>query len=145
MPLHRQKVFAYITSDNRLLVFEHVHHDAGIQVPAGTLKPGEDPIDGAIREAFEETGLARLSVIGVLGTADHDDRPWGRDEIHHRIFVHLRCDVPTPETWEHWEGDPDDAPGTAYLFRLFWRSLDDLPPLCAGHDAFVHCLGNVPT
>lgn len=48
-----------------LCVFEHP--SAGIQLPAGTLEVGEDPLAGALREAFEETGLDGLRVESELG------------------------------------------------------------------------------
>ena len=62
-----EKVAAYITRDTHLLVFRHVHSEAGIQVPAGTLEPGESPNDGVLREAREETGLDCLEVRRFLG------------------------------------------------------------------------------
>ncbi|GHO85715.1 hypothetical protein [Dictyobacter formicarum] len=38
----KQKVFAYITHQRRVLLFTHTFSpEAGIQVPAGTLEPGE--------------------------------------------------------------------------------------------------------
>jgi len=46
-------------------VFEHP--TAGIQLPAGTLLPGEDSLTGALREAFEETGLDGLKFESELG------------------------------------------------------------------------------
>ena len=40
----KRKVFAYITHRCHLLVFWHVDvPEAGIQVPAGTVEPGESP------------------------------------------------------------------------------------------------------
>ena len=37
-----QKVYAYITRAEQLLVFSHVDFpEAGIQVPGGTLEPGD--------------------------------------------------------------------------------------------------------
>jgi 8-oxo-dGTP pyrophosphatase MutT (NUDIX family) len=54
-----QKVTIFIlrsTPEGRqVLLFEHPH--AGIQVPAGTVEPGEEPLLAARREAREETGL----------------------------------------------------------------------------------------
>lgn len=58
MPAYKDKVLAYITHGNRLLVFRHPHApEAGIQVPAGTVEEGEDPGTAVLREAAEETGL----------------------------------------------------------------------------------------
>src|SRR5215207_5415661 len=51
------KAFAYITSRRGLLVFTHADFpDAGVQVPAGTIRQGERPDLAAVREVFEETG-----------------------------------------------------------------------------------------
>jgi len=67
------KVLAYITHANRLLVFSHPHSpEAGIQVPAGTLKDGERPEDAVLREAHEETGLTHLELAGFLGECQRD-------------------------------------------------------------------------
>ena len=58
VPVIVEKAVCYITRDRRILVFEHPGApDAGIQVPAGTIEPGEDPARAALREAAEESGL----------------------------------------------------------------------------------------
>jgi 8-oxo-dGTP pyrophosphatase MutT (NUDIX family) len=49
-----------------LLVFTHPL--AGIQVPAGSVEPGEAPEHAAARETQEETGLSWLRVVGQLGS-----------------------------------------------------------------------------
>lgn len=68
MPVFKRKVFAYITSGNRLLVFWHPDApEAGTQVPAGTVEPGERPEAAVLREAFEETSLPGLELAGLLG------------------------------------------------------------------------------
>lgn len=133
----KRKVFAYITSGRCLLLLAHPDHpEAGLQIPAGTMRPGELVVTAALREANEETGLAGLEVVGVLGKRTFDMRPFGRNEIHHRTFVHLTCLDATPASWEHWERDPEGQPGEEIRFRLFWAALDDpLPELIAGHDA----------
>ncbi|MFP4601167.1 MAG: NUDIX domain-containing protein [Persicimonas sp.] len=71
------KVTAFVVSKgepHRLLVFEHPM--AGIQLPAGTVEPGEDPVTAAAREVFEESGLAVTSQGIVL---DEQVRPLGPD------------------------------------------------------------------
>jgi len=116
----RRKAFAYITSGTtrltasgmRLLVFSHPSSpDAGIQVPAGTMKDGESPEAAVLREAREETGIDRLTIVGLLGRQRFDVRPFDRDEIHDRWFFHLTCDEETPGQWRHDERDPSDALG----------------------------------
>ena len=58
MPDLKRKAYAYITYEDRLLVFSHPHApEAGIQVPGGTLNDDERPEDAVTREAREETGL----------------------------------------------------------------------------------------
>ena len=49
-----------------LCVFEHPL--AGVQLPAGTIESGEHPLLGAAREAFEESGLQPLRLVGELAT-----------------------------------------------------------------------------
>lgn len=68
---HIEKVAAFITRDLRnlgvttrqLLVFEHTHPLAGMQVPAGTVDPPESPAAAVLREVAEETGLTSVTVV----------------------------------------------------------------------------------
>lgn len=74
---HTEKVVCYVTHQDRLLVFTHLDVPltvAGVQVPAGTIEPGETPRQAALREVREETGLTDLIVEDVLAT-DHLDVP----------------------------------------------------------------------
>lgn len=56
-----QKVAILVTrpgpSGQEVLVFEHVEVAAGVQVPAGTVEPGEDVRVAALRELAEESGI----------------------------------------------------------------------------------------
>jgi 8-oxo-dGTP diphosphatase len=130
-----RKVFAYITSGTRLLLFTHPEHlDAGIQVPAGTMNPGEAPAGAVLREAFEETGLTTLRIDRQLAAA----HPYGRDEFHDRWFFHLICEGSPPETWRHGERDPSDGGSGWIPFDFFWADLaTNLSPLIARHDRFI--------
>lgn len=135
----RRKAFAYITHQNRLLVFEHADYpDAGIQVPAGSIEPDETPEQGVMREAFEETGLEGLVMVEFLGMIEHDLAIYGREEIHHRYFFHLTCDHKPPETWSHMETNRSDGNSEPLEFCFYWAALpDDVPPLVADHDILV--------
>lgn len=154
----KRKGFAYITyqatEQTRLLVFEQPDSpEAGIQVPAGTLKPDETPQAGTLREAIEETGLTALTVIRFLGEQQRDmsDFPSKVGEVHHRYFYHLRCDVADPsDTWLHGERFPSDEgnPATStgefrHRFQFYWVTLPHgVPDLIADHDFYVDALVN---
>jgi len=66
------KVTAFVTRPSprgrELLLFEHPY--AGVQIPAGTVEPGETPRQAALRETAEETGLAEVTLLAGLGTRD---------------------------------------------------------------------------
>ena len=139
MPILRRKALAYITHSDHLLVFSHPHApEAGIQVPTGTVKPGEPPEEAVMREAVEETGLAGLKLAGYLGEARQDMSDFGLDEIHQRHFYHLYCECDPPDTWQHYETDPSDGSAEPILFEFFWARLPrGVPELIAGHDEMI--------
>ena len=143
MPVLKRKAFAYITHrdvhGDRLLVFSHPHApEAGIQVPAGTIGAGEPPETAVMREACEETGLAGLVLVGFLGEQLRDMSDFGREEVHHRLFYHLRCEGDPPVTWRHWEEYPSEVPGARHLFEFSWARLPhEVPELIADHGALL--------
>lgn len=105
------KVTAFITRQGdrgpEVCVFEHPL--AGVQLPAGTVEPGEDPLVGARREAFEETGLRELSLGGELALVDG---------VRH--LVHFSVEEAAPDEW--WVFTPD---GGGLCWRCHWMPLDD--------------------
>ncbi len=74
---------------DELLLFEHPH--AGIQIPAGTMEPGEPPAQAALREANEETGLAELTISRFLGEHEYRCLPDERYMLR-RSTVYSRPD-----------------------------------------------------
>lgn len=64
-----EKVTAFVTrrvnGRRELLLFQHP--SAGIQIPAGTVEPGETPEAAAVRETQEETGLHTVAIDQYLG------------------------------------------------------------------------------
>ena len=142
MPALKHKVLAYVTRGNHLLVFSHPHFpDAGIQVHAGTLRDGETPEAGVIREAIEETGLTGLALVAFLGEYRRDMSDFGLDEIHHRHIYHLRCDGDPPERWNHFERDPSGGDSEPILFEFFWATMpNEIPELAAGHGDMLPAL-----
>jgi 8-oxo-dGTP diphosphatase len=135
----RRKAFAYITHKYRLLVFSQPFApEAGIQVPAGTKRDGEAPADAVMREAWEETGLADLTLVRYLGDVRQDMRDVGLDDIHHRHFFRLRCGSAPPEVWRHTESDPSDGTPDPIVFEFSWAPLPDgVPELIADHGAMI--------
>jgi 8-oxo-dGTP pyrophosphatase MutT (NUDIX family) len=71
MPELLEKVTAFVVrrgaGGHELLLFEH--ESAGVQIPAGTVEPGEDPGGAVLREAREETGLTEFA-CQFLGSMD---------------------------------------------------------------------------
>ena len=131
-----EKVLAYVTKDDHLLVFLHVNSDAGIQVPAGTLELGESPHDGVLREAQEETGLDSLAVRRFLGTRDYDMSSYGLAELHRRYYYHLECRGDTPSLWRHFETGGGTSEGIE--FELYWVKLpDQVPELAVAQGDFL--------
>ncbi|MFN8484056.1 MAG: NUDIX domain-containing protein [Anaerolineae bacterium] len=134
------KVVAYITRGGRLLVFRQpASPEAGIQVPVGTMEPGETPSQAVLREAEEETGLRDLRIAAFLGTQDFDLRRWGRNIIHRRHFFHLVLESDAPDTWRHWERSPSEGDVAELEYAHFWVSMpDDIPDLAGAQDTFLH-------
>ena len=129
------KVFAYITNQNRLLMFRHTDFpEAGIQVPAGTVKPNEELAIAVLREAEEETGLQGLTIRTYLGEQIRNMEDVGKDEIHHRHFYHLICEGDPPHQWQHDEGDPSEGGSAPIHFEFFWAGIpDQIPELICDH------------
>lgn len=136
------KVVCYVVVQGHLLVFQHLDQpveEVGVQVPAGTIKPGEDPADAALREAQEETGLTGLRVVGKLGERDYDTSPY-RFEVAHRQFFELTTEhVDLSQTWIAGELDPEggeDSPN----WQCWWTPLDKAHVLAAGLSEMVGSL-----
>ena len=127
------KVTCFITrSKNKgtdLLLFRHPN--AGVQIPAGTVEPGEAPEAAAIREAAEESGLPGLVLLRYLG--ERNEPPpaghmfiaqptpvYSRPRVSSLDWAHFRTGLPV-EVLRHEAGftqvcygEPDRFPDPQY-------------------------------
>ncbi|MFI6122107.1 NUDIX domain-containing protein [Streptomyces sp. NPDC051064] len=136
----RIRVAAYVIRRREgaeLLVFDHVGMaDAGTQVPAGGVEPGEELSHAVLREVAEETGLL---TAGVIRPAAVDERPHPLTRQPRRTtFFLLRAPEDTPDAWVHRVGGDGVDAGLTFACRFealpLWR------PLADGQDAW---LGNL--
>ncbi|MFD9593094.1 NUDIX domain-containing protein [Kitasatospora sp. NPDC059973] len=137
----REKVLAYVVRDGRLLVFRHAdntYEEVGIQVPAGSVRPGESPEDAVLREAREETGLTDFKIVSKLGETEYDMTPYRR-ELQQRHIFHLELAEDTPERWMSQEEHDGEQPPTR--FECFWMPLEAAHILQSGQGAL---LGQLP-
>lgn len=74
-----------IDADRRLLLHHHRRLNRWLQM-GGHLEAGEQPLDAALREAAEESGLRDLEVAGGIADLDVHVIPAGRGEPEHRHF-----------------------------------------------------------
>ena len=135
----RDRVVAYITKGDKLLVFRHLDYpEAGIQVPAGHPEKGEEVVDAVIRESIEETGLEGFEFIEYLGYREYDfsDKGVGLERRH---FYHLRYHGEPVEKWIHYELDPSDGTPTPVRFEFSWVPISEAE-LHWDHDALLYML-----
>jgi 8-oxo-dGTP pyrophosphatase MutT (NUDIX family) len=107
----RQKSFSYIIRLNQagpeLLVFDSLE-EPGLEVPKGSVQPGETPMQAAMREVEEESGLTGLALITELGVT-----LWQDEEQHFFLF---RASGPLPDRFEHVVTGQDGDRGMRYQY-----------------------------
>jgi 8-oxo-dGTP diphosphatase len=141
---YTDRVLAYVTRERdgrrELLVFDHRDYpDAGTQVPAGRLEPGEDLEAGLLRELEEEAGLDAARIVRKFATFGPGELPHGRSYTNHAYELESAA---ARDEWEHTVlGDGDDA---GLVFRYRWVPLDPEPKLWGGVDPVVRLLAISP-
>jgi len=134
-----RKAYAYVTHEateaSALLAFRHCDDPAaGIQVPRGTVDPGEDPAATVLREVCEECGLCDARLVGLIATdivAQPDDPTWHWE----RFFFHLVA-PDAPDAWEHSVTGAGEDNGL--VFSFFWLPRERLGDLWPGFGDYAH-------
>ena len=130
------KVLAYVVRtenhEHQLLVFEHAGApESGLQVPAGTVEPGE-AIEAALwRELFEESGLQppQVSLVARLGIFPQPE--WGTTR---HVFL-LQAAASLPHTWQHIVSGGAEDNGMNFEYR--WAALSEPPQLAGNQDRWL--------
>ena len=139
----RRRVYGYITGQQGVLILEHPKHpEAGLQVPGGTVEPGESPEAAVMREVFEETALKNLSAPVLLGRHTFDMREYDMNEEQDAWFYQMHTMEPTADSWLHEERFGTAGSLTTPIpFRLYWAKLPyEGKPLIAHHGKYLEQL-----
>ncbi|MFJ8234071.1 NUDIX domain-containing protein [Streptomyces sp. NPDC094448] len=135
----RIRVAAYVIrqrAEPGLLVFDHLGlPEAGTQIPAGGVRPGESLEEAVLREVYEETGL-RSVVVRQIATENRAHPGTGQ---HRRTtYFYLRVAAETPDSWVHQvRGDGEDS-GLAFGCRFLPLPLER--PLADAQDTWLGCI-----
>ena len=128
LPLHfTASALVLHPESRRVLLRWHVRHDMWLQV-GGHGDPGEtDPLQIALREAAEETGLTDLV-------------PWPDAALRHAVVCHVRASATEPQH-EHADlryifatGTPEAVVPESERSPLRWLALDEARGLVGGNN-----------
>lgn len=133
-----KKAFGYVTrfkeGQKQVLVFQHSIPEAGIQIPKGTVEPGESTYDAVIREVQEETGLDNFTVEAFIA---EDLFEYKEGVVHHRFFYEIQ----TMDDREAWDYKPTGGGGEIGLtFHFFWIHAHDEVKLVKGHGDYLNVI-----
>ena len=123
-----EKACACVVRREHLLLFEHP--TAGVQIPKGGIERGEQPIDAAVRELREESGLSLAAKPSYVSTLEFERPPkrrfhGGQVTWQRWMLFRFDTDEALPERWSHAAtGGPDED---GLIFKFFWHPLDQSP------------------
>jgi 8-oxo-dGTP pyrophosphatase MutT (NUDIX family) len=127
-PVVHKACACLVDAAGRLLVFHHPG-DRNMQLPKGTVEPGEAPEDAVRRELLEESGIAFDGPLHPLGTLERDC-PAGVEGNKHRhpqlwhLYL-MRAEKPLPETFDHVAmGSPEED---GLVFSFTWLAPQEEP------------------
>jgi 8-oxo-dGTP pyrophosphatase MutT (NUDIX family) len=120
-----EKALIYAIWRDRLLVFDEPDFPhVLLQVPGGTIEPGENADAAAKREFEEETGLVPRAPLLPLLIQNYRFTRNGRSICHRRHYHVLHLDGEYAQSWQHREMTPFDG-GAPIRFRMFWLDLEE--------------------
>lgn len=111
------------TAGQEVLTFTHPINRA-VQLPKGTVEPGESPRAAVLRELHEESGVTatiEMKVAEMVQLVPHG--PSGQGPLEEQLWhvFALRSTGPTPDSWDH------EATGSAeengLIFSFAWLTL----------------------
>ena len=115
-----------VDARGRLLVFHHPE-DRGMQLPKGTVEPGEAPQDAVRRELLEESGIAFDGPLHDLGTLERpcpagiEGNAHAHDQLWHLYL--MRATAPLPEAFDHVASGSPEEDGLCFAVR--WLATED--------------------
>jgi len=144
----RVRTAAYVTRNvpggRELLVFDHRDYpEAGTQVPAGGVDPGELLADGVLREITEETGVTAVTLGSALAVQQLPHPQTGRPQV--TVYFHAET-TETRDAWTHTvsgsEGDQDHG----MVFRCYFIPAQQAAGLLADQGEFLPLIdqSNIP-
>jgi 8-oxo-dGTP pyrophosphatase MutT (NUDIX family) len=131
-----------VDAAGRLLVFRHP--DGDMQLPKGTIEPGEAPEDAVRRELQEESGIAFDGPLQSLGTLERECEAGVEGNLHRHaqrwhLFLMQGRALALPEQFEHVASGSPEEDGLVFSFS--WLAPD--APLAGFAEPYVRAIGRV--
>ncbi|WP_280447148.1 NUDIX hydrolase [Nocardia cyriacigeorgica] len=132
----RIRVAAYVIryrTTPQLLVFDHVGlPEAGTQIPAGGVHPGEALDTAVLREVAEETGLTN---VHSRPNRRRRPPPPPHQPPRRTTFYHLHAEPDTPDAWLHQVDGEGADHGLTFACRFVPLPLEE--PLADNQDRWL--------